>query len=110
MGVSGGAMGLLIGSASGAAWGCIPALLTFGLSIPVCAAVAGGTGLCFGASIGGGIGVMGGGVAGYGASCLLNRDLAQPVKASAATAIAQQQSMHGRSEYGNYEPEWVGVE
>lgn len=47
---------------AGAALGVVPALFTFGLSIPVGAAIGG----CVGTVTGGGAGVVGGGVAGYG--------------------------------------------
>lgn len=69
--VSGSAMGLLVGMSSGAAWGTVPALLTFGLSIPVCAMVGGAAGACTGAAVGSGVGLVGGGLAGFGGACLL---------------------------------------
>jgi hypothetical protein len=56
-GATGGSAGTLIG----AAVGVVPALFTFGLSIPAGAAIGGGIGLCAGGSVG----VVGGGAAGY---------------------------------------------
>lgn len=61
----GGTLGCLAGGAlgglAGAALGVVPALFTFGLSIPV----GGVIGLCAGAAAGSGAGAVGGGVAGY---------------------------------------------
>merc|ERR1712137_285060 len=54
MGVAGGIVGI------------VPALFTFGLSIPVFAAVGGGAGLCVGTAVGGTTGAVGGGAVGYG--------------------------------------------
>lgn len=124
MGVSGGAVGLLVGSATGAAWGVIPALLTFGLSIPVCATLAGGVGLCVGATAGAASGFVGGGVAGYGAS-LLTRDsppsreavtpaspqrhTAQAASLAAAASVVAERRAEGLAEGGS-QPEWVGGE
>lgn len=59
--VAGGAVGGSAGVLVGAAVGVVPALFTFGLSIPVCAAVGGGIGLCTGSSVG----AVGGGAAGF---------------------------------------------
>lgn len=64
LGTGGGIAGLAAGSTAGAAWGCVPALLTFGLSVPISAAVGGVTGLCAGAAIGSCSGFVGGGVVG----------------------------------------------
>ncbi|CAJ1385509.1 unnamed protein product [Effrenium voratum] len=47
----GGGIGAVLGTATGAAVGVIPAIFTFGLSIPICAAVGGGTGLCAGTAV-----------------------------------------------------------
>lgn len=49
------------GAAAGVAVGVVPALFTFGLSIPVCGVI----GLCAGSTIGGSVGAAGGGLAGY---------------------------------------------
>jgi hypothetical protein len=57
-GVTGGAAGALVG----AAVGVVPAIFTFGLSIPVAATA----GLCLGSAAGGSAGAVGGGAAGYG--------------------------------------------
>jgi len=61
---SGGATGLATGSMVGAACGLIPAVFTFGLSIPIGAAIGGSTGLVAGSVAGGAVGFVGGGVAG----------------------------------------------
>lgn len=66
VGTGGGALGLVAGGAVGAACGLVPAFFTFGLSIPVGAALGGGAGLCTGAATGGAAGFLGGGTAGYG--------------------------------------------
>jgi hypothetical protein len=57
-GAAGGGAGMLVGAAAGV----VPAIFTFGLSIPVGAAV----GLCCGSAIGSGAGVVTGGALGYG--------------------------------------------
>lgn len=65
LGTGGGAVGMVAGSALGAAWGLIPAMLTFGLSVPLCATVCGGAGLCTGTAIGGAAGLVSGAAAGF---------------------------------------------
>lgn len=65
LGTAGAAGGALAGGASGALLGLIPALFTFGLSIPAGAAVGGGVGLCAGGAAGASTGFVGGAVAGY---------------------------------------------
>lgn len=45
----------------------MPAIFTFGLSIPIGAALGSGTGLCIGTVAGSTAGLVGGGAAGYGA-------------------------------------------
>lgn len=55
----------ILGTVGGAAVGVIPAFFTLGLSIPFCAAVGGGTGLCAGAVTGGSIGLVTGGAVGH---------------------------------------------
>lgn len=67
MGAVGGGLGLVTGGAAGAAVGLVPALFTFGLSIPVCAAIGSGAGACLGTAAGGTTGLVGGGAVGYGA-------------------------------------------
>merc|ERR1719362_2665631 len=67
IGAAGGGLGLLAGGVAGAAVGLVPALFTFGLSIPVCAAIGGGAGACLGTAAGGTTGIVGGGAVGYGA-------------------------------------------
>merc|ERR1712012_922538 len=61
VGATGGAAtGLLTGGALGAAVGVVPAIFTFGLSIPFCAVLVGGCGLAAGAAAGGTTGVVAG--------------------------------------------------
>merc|ERR1711972_290482 len=66
LGGAGGAMGLATGAVAGGVVGILPALFTFGLSIPVFAVVGGGAGLCVGTAVGGTTGTVGGGAIGYG--------------------------------------------
>eukprot|EP00931_Biecheleriopsis_adriatica_P000344 TRINITY_DN100370_c0_g1_i1.p1 TRINITY_DN100370_c0_g1~~TRINITY_DN100370_c0_g1_i1.p1 ORF type:complete len:322 (-),score=80.12 TRINITY_DN100370_c0_g1_i1:100-981(-) len=67
LGAGGGTTGLVAGSAVGALAGFVPAFFTFGLSIPVGAAIGGSTGLAVGTLVGGTAGALGGGAAGFGA-------------------------------------------
>lgn len=67
VGTGGGVAGLTLGGVVGAACGVLPALFTFGLSIPVGAAVGSGAGFCIGVTAGSTAGLVGGGAAGYGA-------------------------------------------
>lgn len=67
LGAGGGVSGLAAGTALGAAAGLPFALFTFGLSIPIGAALGGGSGLAMGAAAGATVGAVGGGAAGYGA-------------------------------------------
>lgn len=60
LGAGGAATGLVAGGALGAVVGIVPALLTFGLSIPFCAVVGGGLGLVAGTSVGGTTGAVAG--------------------------------------------------
>ena len=60
MGSLGGAGGSAIGGMAGAAVGLPTAILTFGLSVPVCAAMGSGMGFCIGSLAGGGVGMLGG--------------------------------------------------
>lgn len=61
-GAVGGTTGGVFGSVAGAAVGVVPAVFTFGLSIPVCAMV----GMCAGTTVGGIVGAVGGGAVGFG--------------------------------------------
>jgi len=63
---AGGGAGVLTGGAIGAAVGVIPAMFTFGLSIPVFAVIGGAVGGGAGATAGGTGGAVAGGAAGYG--------------------------------------------
>lgn len=60
LGAAGGAAGTVTGGVVGAAVGVPAALFTFGLSIPVCAAVGSGMGLCTGVVAGGSAGAAAG--------------------------------------------------
>merc|ERR1719220_505277 len=60
LGAGGAATGLAVGGAVGAVVGVVPAIFTFGLSIPFCAVVGGGCGLAAGAAAGGTTGVVAG--------------------------------------------------
>lgn len=61
MGMGGGVAGLTTGAFIGAVMSVPAAFFTFGLSIPIGAAVGGATGLCAGAVTGGAVGLVGGG-------------------------------------------------
>lgn len=67
LGAGGGIAGLFSGGAVGAACGIVPAIFTFGLSIPIGATIGAGTGLLVGTTVGGTVGLVGGGATGYGA-------------------------------------------
>jgi len=60
--VATGAGGACVGTVAGAAVGIVPAIFTFGLSIPVFAVIGG----CVGTTVGGSAGAVGGGLLGYG--------------------------------------------
>lgn len=66
LGAGGGAAGGVAGGLAGATCGVPLAVFTLGLSIPICAVVGGGAGVCVGATAGGAAGAVGGGAAGYG--------------------------------------------
>merc|ERR1711920_243833 len=65
LGASAGATGLVAGGVAGAAIGVVPAIFTFGLSIPIGAAIGSGAGVVVGTTVGGVCGLVGGGAAGY---------------------------------------------
>lgn len=65
MGSIGGAGGSALGGLVGAAVGLPPAVLTFGLSVPVCATLGSGLGLCIGSVAGGSVGLVGGSLLGH---------------------------------------------
>lgn len=64
VGATGGVMGLSVGAGIGAAVGVVPAIFTFGLSIPIGAVMGGACGLCAGTIVGGSAGLVGGGAVG----------------------------------------------
>jgi len=90
VGAGGAAAGCATGGAIGAAVGLVPALFTFGLSIPIGAAIGGGAGLCLGAAAGGTAGAVGGGATGYNAHTYRNE-----IKSSAQGAWAKAGSCAG---------------
>merc|ERR1719210_1002459 len=65
LGTAGGVIGLATGGTIGAAIGLVPALFTFGLSIPIGAAIGSSCGLVAGTAVGGTTGFVGGGAFGY---------------------------------------------
>jgi hypothetical protein len=65
LGTAGAATGALVGGTAGALAGLVPAIFTFGLSIPIGAVVGGSAGLCTGGTVGTTVGFTGGGLAGY---------------------------------------------
>jgi hypothetical protein len=65
VGAGGGAVGFASGGVAGGAVGSAFALFTFGLSIPVGAAIGASAGFCMGAATGATAGFIGGGAAGY---------------------------------------------
>lgn len=67
LGTGGGAIGMASGGVVGAAIGSTFALFTFGLSIPVGAALGSAAGLCMGTTMGATAGFLGGGAAGLSA-------------------------------------------
>merc|ERR1712151_876102 len=67
LGGAGGVVGLATGAVAGGVVGIVPALFTFGLSIPAFAFVGAGAGLCVGTAVAGTTGAVGGGAVGYGA-------------------------------------------
>lgn len=66
VGAGGATVGVVSGSVVGAAVGFVPALFTFGLSIPICAFAGASVGLVSGAAVGSSAGFVGGGAVGYG--------------------------------------------
>jgi len=65
-GTGGGVAGLATGAVAGAAAGLPLALFTFGLSVPVGAAIGGSAGVAVGATVGGTAGAVSGAAVGYG--------------------------------------------
>jgi len=61
MGTAGAATGACVGGTVGALVGLVPAIFTFGLSIPIGAAIGGSTGLIAGGAAGSSVGLAGGG-------------------------------------------------
>lgn len=95
LGTSGSGIGLAAGGLFGAAVGTVPAVFTFGLSIPIGAAIGGGVGLCIGAVSGTCAGLVGGGAMGY--SAYSHRDFLSKVSAAGGSWIVVQ------SPFGSFE-------
>lgn len=82
----GGALGLIAGGSFGAAVGLIPAIFTFGVSVPLGAAVGGTCGLLTGAAAGGTAGLVSGGFVGHGyAHRLLNSSVWRATQVSGSS-------------------------
>merc|ERR1712228_314414 len=64
LGAGSGLMGMTAGAGVGAAVGVVPAIFTFGLSIPIGAFMGGAFGLCAGTVVGGSAGLVDGGAVG----------------------------------------------
>lgn len=64
---TGGAFGIFIGGAVGGALGMLPAIFTFGTTIPLGIFIGSGCGATIGSSVGGATGFFGAGTVGYGA-------------------------------------------
>jgi len=64
LGTAGAASGAMLGGTAGMLVGLVPALFTFGLSVPIGVAVGGGAGLCMGGAAGTTVGFAGGGAMG----------------------------------------------
>jgi len=77
LGTAGATCGVLAGGAVGVAVGLVPALFTFGLSIPIGALVGSGTGLCIGGAAGTAAGFAGGGAVGCAGNKLRSWQLAR---------------------------------
>merc|ERR1712228_1137133 len=65
LGAGSGLMGMTAGAGVGAAVGVVPAIFTFGLSIPIGAFMGGACGLCAGTVVCGSAGLVGGGAVGH---------------------------------------------
>merc|ERR1712204_105838 len=79
-----GAVGTLIGAAAGV----VPAIFTFGLSIPAGAVI----GMCAGTAIGGSAGAVTGGVTGY-TGFTHGKDIKEKVKGSLSTASSKAENL-----------------
>merc|ERR1712232_295606 len=85
-----------MGTIVGAACGLIPAVFTFGLSIPIGAAIGGSTGLVAGTVAGGAVGLVGGGVAGRSAH-KHREQIGDGVAAAASKAVDFKAAMQEKS-------------
>lgn len=94
IGTGGAATGTITGGLIGAAVGVVPALFTFGLSIPVCAVIGGGCGLVAGTAVGG----TAGATAGAGGYCAWTRREAilRAIVAAKDKAQASAKNVQGR--------------
>jgi len=92
-GTAGGAAATCAGAAMGAAVGVLPALFTFGLSIPVGAVVGGGMGMTIGGAAGGTAGLAAGG-----ASYAYRNEIASSVKNLYSSAYNSVSSVKSRAQ------------
>jgi len=92
-GTAGGAAATCAGAAMGAAVGVLPALFTFGLSIPVGAVVGGGMGMTIGSAAGGTAGLAAGG-----ASFAYRKEIASSVKNLYSSAYTSVSSVKSRAQ------------
>jgi len=93
VGTASGAAATCAGAAIGAAAGVLPALFTFGLSIPVGAAVGGGMGMTIGSAAGGTVGFAAGG-----ASYAYRKEFASSVKNLYSSAYNSVSSVKSRAQ------------
>lgn len=64
LGSVGGVVGTSLGGVTGVVVGAVPALFTFGLSLPIGLTIGGTGGLCIGIAVGSGVGFVGGAISG----------------------------------------------
>mmetsp|Transcript_12286 Transcript_12286/g.28733 ORF Transcript_12286/g.28733 Transcript_12286/m.28733 type:complete len:548 (+) Transcript_12286:106-1749(+) len=89
LGTGGAATGFVSGGLLGAAFGVVPAVFTFGLSIPIGTALGAGAGLCLGTALGGAAGFVSGGVAGFGVCQFIRGGSALSPDTTTSEAAAQ---------------------
>jgi len=127
VGTAGAAVGMATGGTLGTVVGTVPALFTFGLSIPTGAVVGAAGGFCFGASAGGAGGFMGAAISGsamayyrrelrYGAVYTVSRIsdvhhllVVRPVSAVKLTTRRLCTTVHDSADYTKAKAKRVGV-
>merc|ERR1711920_158202 len=113
LGTAGAAGGAVCGGAAGALIGVVPALFTFGLSIPIGAIVGGGTGLFIGGAAGTSLGFAGGGAVGLGGYSLRSDGAAgtfQLVQQALSQACMLVRTAVGLGERSQVNPKDVSIE